>query len=81
MKIDILDRLQEEDGFVRMVLASGKILFCKPKCIVYDEDCDGWETDKQIMVEPFGFENMMYFREEDIQSYEVWEEKNIPPCE
>lgn len=80
-QIDILDKLQDEEGFVRLVLASGEIVFGRPQCIVYDEDEDGWETIKMIMVEPwFGLHNVFY-KLEDIESYDPIAEEDIPPYE
>ena len=80
-QIDIVDRLQDEEGFVRIVLTSGEVVFGMPLCIVYDEDEDGWETIKTIMVRPwFGLHNAFY-RLEDIESYAPIAEEDIPPHE
>ena len=80
-KLDILDRLQDEEGFVRLVLTSGEITFGKPKSIVYDEDEEGWETIKTIMFEPFMGEHMMFYGLDDVESYEPYKEEEIPPYE
>lgn len=36
--IDILDELQDVDGYVQLVLKNGEIQFGKPDCIVYGEN-------------------------------------------
>lgn len=79
--IDILDRLQDEDGYVRLVLKSGKIVFGIPQCIVYDEDDEGWETVKQIMFDPWDGLHSVFYKEEDIESYDTCNEEDIPPFE
>ena len=80
-KLDILDRLEEENGFVRLTLSSGEIVYGEPKCIVYDEDEEGWETIKNIMFEPYFATNPVFYKIEDITKYEAVEEEDIPPCE
>ena len=80
-KIDILDRLQEENGFVRLVLASGEIVFGRPQCIVYDEDDEGWDTIKTIMFDPWGGPHLVFYKEEDIKSFNPCKEEDIPPYE
>jgi len=79
--IDILDRLEEEKGYVRLVLTSGEIVFGIPQCIVYDEDEDGWETIKTIMFDPCGGQHSVFYKAEDIKSYDNCKEEDIPPYE
>lgn len=79
--IDILDKLQAVDGFVRLVLTSGEIIFGKPDCIVYDEDEEGYDTIKTIRFEPWGNEHARYFKEEEVKEFDAWEEDDIPPFE
>ena len=67
--IDVLDKLQAVDGYVRLILKSGEIVFGKPDCIVYDEDEDGYDTIKTIRFEPIGNEYAKYYKEEDIQEF------------
>lgn len=79
--IDILDELQAVNGYVRMVLKSGEIIFGKPDCIVYDEDDEGFETVKSIRFEPWNEIHATYFREDDIESFDEVKESEIPPTE
>lgn len=68
--IDILDRLQNVDGFVRLVLKSGEIMFGHPDCVVWDEDEDGWATVKTIRFEPYFSNQAVYFKTDEIESFE-----------
>ena len=79
--IDILDKLQEEEGYVRLVLRSGEIVFGRPQCIVYDEDDEGWETVKTLMFELWESRKMTFYKPEDIESYDQCKVKDIPPYE
>ena len=80
-QMDILDRLQEEKGYVRIILASGEIVFGRPQSIVYDEDEEGWETVKTIMFEPWGLQHATFYKEEDIETYDPINKEDIPPYE
>lgn len=79
--IDILDRLQAEEGFVRLVLNTGIIMFGKPDCIVYDEDENGDEVVKKLRFEPWGEPYAVYFGLDDIAEYDQIDEDDIPPTE
>lgn len=79
--IDILDRLQVQKGYVRLILASEEIVFGKPDCIVYDEDENGDETIKQIRFEQWGEPYAKYYGVEDIKEYDPIDEDDIPPAE
>lgn len=79
--IDILDRLRAEKGFVRLVLASGEIVFGKPDCIVYDEDENGDEVIKQIRFEQWGETYAKYYGIDDIKEFDPIDEDDIPPTE
>lgn len=79
--IDILDRLEEVSGFVRLVLKSGEIMFGKPDCIVWDEDEEGYDTIKTIRFEPFEGGVAKYFKVDDIESFDECREEDIPPFE
>ncbi len=67
--IDILDKLQNVDGYVRLVLKSGEIMYGKPDCIVHDEDEEGWETIRKIRFEPVGCQHAKYFMTDEIESF------------
>lgn len=68
--IDILDELQNINGLVKLTLTSGETVFGVPDCIVWDEDEEGWETIKNIRVEPVDSVFAKYYKVEDIKSYE-----------
>ena len=79
--IDILDKLQVQKGYVRLVLSSGEIVFGKPDCIVYDEDENGDETIKQLRFEQWDELYAKYYGVEDIKEYDPIDEDDIPPAE
>ena len=79
--MDILDKLQSENGYVRLVMASGEIMFGKPDCIVYDEDENGDEIIKKIRFETWGEPYADYFGTDDIAEYDQIDEADIPPAE
>lgn len=67
--LDILDRLQAENGLVRLVLSNGMIAYGKPDCIVYDEYGDGDEVYKMIRFEPLNETQAVHLRLHDIAEY------------
>ena len=77
--IDILDRLQDEEGYVRLVLSSGIIVFGKPDCIVFDDEGD--EVIKRIRFEPWNGIYAVYYGIDDIKEYDRIDEDDIPPSE
>ncbi len=79
--MDLLDKLQEESGYVMLTLASGEIVFGLPQCIVWEEDDNGMETVKTIMFDPFFGFNSVFYKLEDVKSYEPIDEEDIPPHE
>lgn len=80
-KLDIIDKLDGEDGFVQLVLKSGGIEFGTPVCIIYNEDEEGFDTIKRILFMPyFGLHSIDYGLD-DIESYEPIDEEDIPPYE
>lgn len=80
-QLDILDMLEGETGFVRLVLSTGKIVYGRPEIICLAEDDEGYDTIEEIMFAPyFNPNNIRYFyRKEDIKSYEPCDEAYIPP--
>ena len=78
--LDILDQLQEETGFVRLVLTSGGIEYGKPLIVTWAGEDD---DIKEIMFEPYfnPYNIERFYRLEDIESYEPCEEEEIPPYE
>lgn len=83
LELNILDKLENETGFVRLVLTSGEIVYGKPEMICWAEDEDGDDTIEEIMFDPyFNFNNVKtFYRLEDIESYEPCKEEDIPPYE
>lgn len=79
--IDILDKLQSVNGYVRLVLKNGEIQFGKPDCIVYDEDEEGFDTIKTIRFEPWDGIYALYYKADEIQSFDEVNEEEIPPAE
>lgn len=79
--IDILDKLQNVDGFVRLITKSGEIMFGHPDCIVWDEDEQGWETVKTLRFEPYFSNQSVYLKVDEIESFDEYEESEIPPTE
>lgn len=80
-KLDIIDMLDSEVGYVQLNLKAGGIEFGMPLCIVYNEDENGVDTKKRILFKPyFGLHSKDYGLD-DIESYEPIEEDDIPPHE
>lgn len=79
--IDILDKLEDVNGFVRLSMKSGEIIFGKPDCIVWDEDDSGMETIKTIRFEPFEGGYAKYFKAEEIEAFDECNEEDIPLTE
>ena len=79
--ITIIDKLQNIDSHVRLVLSNGEIMFGKPDCIVHEEDDEGWETIPMLRFEPWEIGRALYFKAEDIESFDEVEEDEIPPFE
>lgn len=79
--LDIIDRLDAEEGYVQLLLKSGGYEFGMPLCIIYNEDENGFDTKKRILFRPyFGLHSKDYGLD-DIVSYEPIKEDDIPPHE
>lgn len=76
--IDILDRLQDEEGYVRLTLVNGQTVYGLPQCVVFDEDEDGWETIKRLYFEALPDYRPYFWGTEDIASYQPIERNDIP---
>ncbi|MBR3715833.1 MAG: hypothetical protein IKM18_08000 [Clostridia bacterium] len=77
-KLDIIDKLDGEEGFVELVLKSGGVEFGEPLGIIYNEDENGWDTIKRILFKPyFGLHSKDYGLD-DIASYKPITEDDIP---
>ena len=77
-EFDIIDLLEAEEGYVCLHLTSGKRMYGTPMGIEYMEDEEGWETIKRIAFIPYGFDFVKDYGLEDISSYDVIEEEDIP---
>ncbi len=75
---DILDVLQEENGYVRLSLSDGSTLYGLPQCVVYDEDENGWDTIKSIMFDPYPLGHSLFLSASEIISYERIKKEDIP---
>ena len=75
-ELDILDELENEKGYVRLVLSSGRIVFGKPDCIIIDEN-----DDEKIRFENWDMSPASYYGIDDIKSFERYREDEIPPYE
>lgn len=76
--IDILDLLQEEKGYVKLLLTSGKEVFGRPLFIAFDEDDEGWETIKMICFKRWPEKRSIFYKLDDIQSYERCKKEDLP---
>ena len=79
--IDILDELQDVNGYVKVLLRSGKILYGVPDCVEFDDDEETGEIIKSICFIPMNKKYMYYLREDDIESYTKCRKENIPESE
>ncbi len=80
-KLDIIDLLDAEEGFVALTLKSGAIEFGEPLAIIYDEDDEGWETVKTILFKSYYGMNKIKYGLNDIESFIPIDEEDIPPYE
>ena len=77
-ELDIIDKLDGEEGFVELILKSGDVVFGEPLGIIYNEDEDGWDTIKRILFKPhLGLYSKDYGLD-DIVSYKPIAEEDIP---
>lgn len=67
--MDILDRLQEEECEVVLMLSCGKEITGRAHSIVWEEDENGLDTVKAILFKPRGAALYDVFFEDDIRSY------------
>lgn len=80
-KLDIVDMLESEEGFVRLVLNSGVVEYGEPLEIIFDEDDKGMDTIKTLVFKPYFGRNEHYYGVADIEAYEPCDEEDIPPYE
>ncbi len=80
--LDIIDRLDGvEDGYVKLLLSTGVVVYGMPLGIIYNEDNNGWDTIKRIVVKPYHSPHSQDYGLEDILSFELIDEYDIPNAE
>ena len=79
IELDILDKLQAANSYVRLFLANGEVILGYPHCIVYDEDEEGYETIKTIRFLPCFGNHDKYYKEDEIKYFEPIAEEDIFP--
>ena len=80
-KVDILDLLEDTDGFVMLTKKNGQIEFGWPDVVFFCEDENGWETKKRIHFVPYYSKHYVDYGLEDIESFMPIDEADIPPYE
>lgn len=68
-ELDIIDKLDGEEGFVELVLKSGDVQYGEPLGIIYNEDEEGWDTVKRILFKPYLGLHSKDYELDDIVSY------------
>ena len=76
--MDILDELQEEERFVSLVLMTGEEILGLAHGIIWEDDSDGWPLIKTIMFQPYGQKDFMFFTEDEIRTYKIAGEDQLP---
>ena len=74
-RVDVLDNLQKEEGYVRLFLPDrarvcGKV---RSKCV----DGNDKQNAKKILFEPYPFESQCFFSEEDVILYQKISEEEL----
>lgn len=76
--LDIIDKLDGEEGFVELVLKSGENQYGEPLSIIYNEDEDGWDTIKRILFKPYMGSHYIDYGLDDIISFKPIAKEDIP---
>lgn len=79
--LDIIDKLDGEEGFVELVMKSGEKVFGEPLGVLWLEDEDGFDTIKRILFKPYFSIHKRDYGLDDIESYVPIDEDDIPPHE
>ena len=79
--IDILDELQDVNGYVKVLLRSGKILYGVPDCVEFDDDEETGEIIKSILFFPMNKKYVYNLTEDDIVSFTECRKEDIPESE
>ena len=79
--IDILDELQDVNGYVKVLLRSGIILYGVPDCVEFDDDEETGEIIKSILFFPMNKKYVYNLTEDDIVSFTECRKEDIPESE
>ena len=79
--IDILDELQDVNGYVKVLLRSGIILYGVPDCVEFDDDEETGEIIKSILFFPMNKKYVYNLTENDIVSFTECRKEDIPESE
>ena len=87
LKMDILDELHELEGYIRLTLKSGEIIYGRRDCIVFDEiegdegDEEDYEIVKSLLFWPMNEKYVYYLTEDDVESFSECRIEDIPSTE
>lgn len=79
--IDILDELQDVNGYVKVLLRSGDELYGVPDCVEFDDDEETGEIIKSILFFPMNKKYVYNLTEDDIVSFTECRKEDIPESE
>lgn len=79
--IDILDELQDVNGYVKVLLHSGDVLYGVPDCVEFDDDEETGEIIKSILFFPMNKKYVYNLTESDIVSFTECRKEDIPESE
>ena len=79
--IDILDELQDVNGYVKVLLRSGDELYGVPDCVEFDDDEETGEIIKSILFFPMNKKYVYNLTESDIVSFTECRKEDIPESE
>lgn len=79
--IDILDELQDVNGYVKVLLHSGDVLYGVPDCVEFDDDEETGEIIKSILFFPMNKKYVYNLTEDDIVSFTECRKEDIPESE
>ena len=87
LKMDILDELHELEGYIRLTLKSGEIIYGRSDCIVFDEiegdeeNYEDYKIVKSLLFLPMNEKYVYYLTENDVESFRECRIEDIPSTE
>ena len=87
MMMDILDELESMEGYVRLTLKSGDIIYGRSDCIVFDEierdeeNYEDFEVVESLLFLPMNEKYVYYLTENDVESFSECRIEDIPSTE